>query len=75
MITGIGAPVATAITGFVASGLNMLVALGIWHATGDQVATVNTFILAGVGVIAALRAGAQHGGTLTATPNGVDAAG
>lgn len=70
MIANIAAPVLTAITGFVAAGLNMLVALGIWHATGDQVATVNTFVLAGVGVVAALRANAQHAGTLSPTPDG-----
>lgn len=70
MITNIATPVGVAVTGFLAAGLNTLVTLGVWHATAEQISSVNGLILAGVGLVAAFRAGAQHAGTLTPTPNG-----
>lgn len=70
MITSITTPVTQAIAAFAAAVLNMVVVLGWWNATPEQIATVNTVVLAAIALISAFRAGAQHAGTLTATPNG-----
>lgn len=69
MITNIATPVITALTGFIAALLNTLVVLGLWHATPEQVASVNALVLAAMAVVATLRANSQHNGTLTPTPD------
>jgi hypothetical protein len=74
VITNVLTPVLTALTGFVAALLNTMVVLGIWHATPEQVASVNALVLAAMGVVATLRANSQHNGTLTPTPNGAGGA-
>lgn len=70
MLTNIATPIITAIAGFSTAVVNMIVVLGWWHATAEQISSVNTVVLAGIAVVAAARAGAQSHGTLTATPNG-----
>lgn len=69
-LTGISTPVASAIAAFTTALVNAIVVLGVWHATPEQISTVNTVVLAGIGLVASLRAGAQSRGTLTATPDG-----
>ena len=68
MITSPATPAAAAIVTFLTAVINVLVLFNVWAATPNQVAAVNTAVLAAFSLVATLRAGAQHGGTLTATP-------
>lgn len=70
MVTSIATPVAQALAAFAAAVLNAVVVLGWWNATPEQIATVNTVVLAAIALVSAFRAGAQRAGTLTPTPNG-----
>lgn len=70
VLTSSTAPLGVALTAFLTAAINLVVVLGLWHAGPEQIASVNTFVLSLVGVVATLRAGAQHNGTLSATPDG-----
>lgn len=70
MLTNIAAPVSAAVLALTTSLLNLLIVLNVWSATPAQTGAVNSFVLAVLGFVAAIRAGAQHTGTLTPTPNG-----
>lgn len=70
MFTNIAAPISAAVIAFTTATLNLVVVLGWWHATPEQIGAVNTFVLSALGLVAGMRAGAQNAGTLTRTPNG-----
>lgn len=67
MISSSATPVVTSVVTFVDAVFNLLVLVGVVTVTPEQLAAVNTVLLSAFALIAALRAGAQHNGTLVQT--------
>lgn len=67
MITSSATPVVTALVTFLDAVFNLCVLTHLWVPSPDVVAAINTVVLAAFGFVAALRANAQHNGTLVQT--------
>lgn len=65
--TSISTPVVQSIIGLSTAVVNLGLLFGWYTWTTTQVAGVNTFVAAGLAVVSAFRAGAQHAGRLVDT--------